>query len=346
MHACYVFISAAPIEAEILRLEKRRDVLQQEIADTDDMIIKQRQILKETRLGIKHQLDASEQEKRVEKARSYSESSEGFEKGEEEETLQVVDDLEDSLVECTGNGEEEEEEEEEENVSNSNDDLYDEECEMVDIIRQLEPQLLFVLHRGNTDDIILYVPPNHRLNTSYNKDSNDKEIIFLYRLQVYNDMDSAELISSFESQMGFGPKVVSNDKRDDPSALELSYLHTTHVSTTIADTSDNTSTVATTYMADFAYAIELPVLPGVVIDIWKISADKLLASSQQRGESQTKHRHMDFFFATTTIQGIKMVNLQRIFLMVETRWGTIVGIELSGRVSSRSKLLVEVIAQT
>ena len=314
----YMFV--APIEAEILRLEKRREVLQHEITDTDEMIVKQRQLLKDTRMGIKIQLDNNhEHEKRIAEKNEIAVDDVAKNSLETPEKSIVesdtgVDNLEDSIVEY-----------DEEGDSQNYDDLYDEECEMVDIIRQLEPDLLFVLHRGNTDDIILYVPPYHRMNTSNDK---NKDIIFLYRLQVYNDMDSAEVVSSFESQMGFGPKMIDNSKRNDPSVLQLPYR------SALDDYQD--------LVAEFAYAIELPVLPNIVIDIWKIPRQKL--SQSQHNQEKTK----DIYFATTTIQGHSFVNLERIFLMVETRWGmpTIVGIELSGRQSKGSKLLVEVIAQS
>ena len=287
------------------------------------MIKRQREILKSTRLEIRNQLENNENDKNSSgKPRGLFTDSE-----KKDASPELENDVKEKEIEVSHK---DDVDVEDDDCSNDIDDIYDEECEMVDIIRQLEPQLLFILHRGNTDDIILYVPPTHRMNTSDSE--NDKNIIFLYRLQVYNDMDSAELISSFERQMGFGPKLVHNDERDDPSALEIPCK--------CFDDEANVGSLVGTFL----YAIELPVLPNVVIDIWKVSSKSLSSSSN---EAKNEKANGDKLFATTTIQGVKFVNLQRIFLMVETRWGlpTIVGIELSGRESTKGKLLVEVIPQ-
>lgn len=319
-----------PIEAELCRLEKRRDNLQQELDDTNIMIEKQRKILMETRHNIKNNLMHSED---LIKSRASSAA----------DNVESITQNHSSCPPKTKNYEMSSNTEEFGVEFENNEDFYDEECEMVEIIRQLEPQLLFVLHRSNTDDMILYVPPDHRMNLT--RSENDS--LFLYRLQVFNDVDSAEMVSSLEMKMGFGPQRLDNSQRKDPSVMQLSYKNANSLPSycEMSFDYDNSELVG-----DFVYAVKLPVLSNIVIDIWKIPAERqhgaAIISRQAEDVRQLAPKFHDFYFATTTIQGVDFVTLQRIFLIVETRWGlpTIEGVELSGRVSDKGKLLVEVIS--
>ena len=87
---------------------------------------------------------------------------------------------------------------------------YLEESEMLAAVKDVGRDLLFIVHRNNVSDIIVYSPS-----------ANDADIVSSYKLTDYNDKNSITELTTFETMMAYGAKIVPNHDRDFPHVKEL-----------------------------------------------------------------------------------------------------------------------------
>ena len=106
--------------------------------------------------------------------------------------------------------------------------------------------LLFVLHRSNADDIIMYSPSD-----------NPAEVVSISKLTDPGDKSTMGVLSSFDFILGLGSKVVPNHERDLPEVVELP-IPCTYEGSAPANASGT-----------FIGAVEITLAQDVIIDIWK-----------------------------------------------------------------------------
>jgi len=166
---------------------------------------------------------------------------------------------------------------------------YMEESEMLAAVKEIGRDLLFIVHRNNVSDIIVYSPS-----------ANDAEIVSSYKLTDYNDKNSITELTTFEAMMAYGAKIVPNHDRDFPHIKELAVPY--HVNETHAGA-----------VAQLVGAVEIPLTPDVIIDVW-------------RGPDQLT-------WATTSVNGVSFAVLERMFVTSEVKWGvpTVTQVDLFGR---------------
>ena len=125
---------------------------------------------------------------------------------------------------------------------------YLEEIEMLAAVRETMSgsNLLFVLHRSNADDIVMYMPSE-----------NPTEVVSISKLIDPSDKSSMGVLSSFDFILGLGSKIVPNHERDLPEVVELPIPCTYEGSAP-----ENAS-------GTLVGAVEITLAQDVVIDIWK-----------------------------------------------------------------------------
>jgi hypothetical protein len=317
-----------PMELEIMRLEKRKEELQRELEATDELITTYKKNVLDSKLHVAKVLNREKQF--TYRIASHSADS----TGDYSIDSSVISDSGDSLKSrehqnhhsnfthsshhhsvshyssSHGNSVHHHHHDHGDNGS-SGDEMFEEEFELLASIKLIEPRLLFMIHRNTSEDIILYVPPQNE----------SENTIGAYRIKDHTDRNSNEELSYFEKMMAYGPKVIPNHDRDEPNVREMIYS-----GATVCDASSAMSTHSSDHMGDLVFAMELPVVQDVRLDVWKASKG-------------------DRYWATTTIEGVKFAVLERIYVITEVRWGfpTVVGIELAGRHPMNGKVLTEMV---
>jgi hypothetical protein len=87
-------------------------------------------------------------------------------------------------------------------------------------------------------------------------------------------------------------------------------------------------------------AFELPLIPGVIIDLWRATS----GPSQQPPATSA----ISVYWATTPIDGVPFAVLERVFVLTETNWGvpSVVQVDLFGRHPLSSVLVLESVTAT
>ena len=182
---------------------------------------------------------------------------------------------------------------------------YIDEIEMLATIREVvnPTSLLFITHRSNSDDIIVYTPSPQL-----------SEIITAFKLTQFNDKSSSTSLNSFDFILGLGTKIIPNHERDIPEVLELSIPCTYEGSAP-----DNA-------VGQLIGAVEITLAQDVVIDIWK-TVD-------------------NFYWATTSVNGVQFSVLERIFVTCDINWGvpSVSQIDLFARHPTQRHMIVESIS--
>ena len=122
---------------------------------------------------------------------------------------------------------------------------YLEELEMLATIKELGSDLLLIVHRNNVNDVIVYSPA-----------SADAEVVTSFKLTDFNDKGSITPLTTFENMVAYGSKIVPNHDRDLPHVKELAIpfiISETHCGA----------------LAQLWGAVEIPLTPDVIIDIWR-----------------------------------------------------------------------------
>jgi hypothetical protein len=190
----------------------------------------------------------------------------------------------------------------------------EEENELFDAIKSIESDLIFLLHRNNIDDIIVYLPPSSTTSTS--------EILSLYRLRDPSDPQTIEDLTSFEKMMAYGPKLIPNSNRSEPDVIEIPCPG--------IGRSDGAE------VGELVGCLQLPIASAVLIEIWKYSP-----SSQSSGLASSAK-----YWATVTANQIPYAVLECLYIKSEVRWGftTVTSIEITARHPVDGHLLVEEIS--
>ena len=125
---------------------------------------------------------------------------------------------------------------------------YLEEIEMLAAVRETMSgsNLLFVLHRSNADDIIMYLPSD-----------NPTEVVSISKLTDPSDKSTMGMLSSFDFILGLGSKIVPNHVRDLPDVQELPIPCTYEGS------------APENALGTLIGAVEITLAQDVIIDIWK-----------------------------------------------------------------------------
>lgn len=122
---------------------------------------------------------------------------------------------------------------------------YLEESEMLATIKELGKDLLFVIHRNNVNDVIVYSPA-----------STDAEVVSSFKMTDFNDKSTITELSSLENMMAYGSKIIPNHDRDLPHVKELA------VPSVVSEKHRGA-------VAQLWGAVEIPLSPDVIIDVWR-----------------------------------------------------------------------------
>ena len=106
--------------------------------------------------------------------------------------------------------------------------------------------LLFILHRSNADDIVLYTPAESAV-----------DIVDTAKLTDHSDKSTLTALSSFDFILGVGSKIVPNHERDLPEVLDLP----------IPCTYEGSAPEGAS--GQLIGAVEITLAQDVIIDVWK-----------------------------------------------------------------------------
>ena len=116
---------------------------------------------------------------------------------------------------------------------------------MLATIKELGRDLLFIVHRNNVNDVIVYSPA-----------SADAEVVTSFKLTDFNDKGSITPLTTFENMVAYGSKIVPNHDRDLPHVKELAIPFIV-------------SEAHCGALAQLWGAVEIPLTPDVIIDVWR-----------------------------------------------------------------------------
>eukprot|EP00596_Hydrurales_sp_CCMP1899_P000996 CAMPEP_0119033604 /NCGR_PEP_ID=MMETSP1177-20130426/657_1 /TAXON_ID=2985 /ORGANISM="Ochromonas sp, Strain CCMP1899" /LENGTH=293 /DNA_ID=CAMNT_0006990475 /DNA_START=152 /DNA_END=1030 /DNA_ORIENTATION=+ len=153
---------------------------------------------------------------------------------------------------------------------------YLEESEMLATIKDLGHDILFVVHRNNVNDVIVYSPAQ-----------TETDIMTSFKLTDFNDKNSIYELTTFENMMAYGAKIVPNHDRDFPHIKELA------IPPVVSEEHRGV-------LAQLWGAVEIPLTPDVIMDVWK-------------GPDQ-------ICWVTTSVNGVSFAVLERMFVTSELKW--------------------------
>eukprot|EP01041_Mallomonas_annulata_P011786 gene11786-24699_t len=316
------YLSTESLEYEIERLESRKREMLIEIERIDTTISERKAKLRESRELVRKLL-RNEITITEGRTRSPSNSHRSPNSNSNSNSNNIFNESNDnsSLINESEYQNTKQYEDDNDTVGTFEDD-FQEESEMISSIRELEPNLLFLLHRNSTDDIIIYTS---------SKSATDDEMVTCKKLTHSSyDQQIVEAISNFERMMAYGPKVLPNSERDNSDLLELPNPFVP------PDSPSKTG--------HLVGAIELPITPNVVIDIWQAQGDLETSTSPDKGTSISTNTGR--LWATTCVDGVNFAILERIYVISEVRWGlpVILQVDLFARHPVQGRLLLESIA--
>jgi hypothetical protein len=196
-----------------------------------------------------------------------------------------------------------------ESFSNGND--HEDEHELLEAVRLIEPQVLFVLHRNTSDDVIVYLPS-----------TKPGDLLSLYRLHDPSDHQTAEDISSFERMMAYGPTLRPNSDRNEPDMIELPCPGLSKD------------------VGELVGCFQLPIATDLKIELWRhrVESPPSADTTQVTGAP-----HLEKYWATVTINEIKYAVLECLYIKSEVRWGftTVTSIEITARHPVDGRVLIE-----
>jgi hypothetical protein len=194
-------------------------------------------------------------------------------------------------------------------------------------VKDIGQDVLFIVHRNNTPDIIIYSPSSH-----------DVEVVSVLKLPDLDAPSSLVSLTSFEVMMAYGAKIIPNHEREYPHVKELAVPLTikkawrSKLEKDTSDDNDKDSTpinnkqnlIVSGSMGQLMGAFEIPLTPDVVIDVW-FDPDSCL------------------YWATTSIDSVSFAVLERLYVTTETTWGvpTVVQVDLFGRHPIKGYMLLE-----
>lgn len=306
--------STSPIETEIALLEKRKLRLQDELLETDRLILKHKKMLQDAKSDIDGIVSGAYVVGNIGnsvKVRNLASKS------------NARSDIALPL-----------------NASVVNQDTFlhldlEEENELVDTVKGSEENFLFLLHCNSIDDVFVYVVASN--GGEDDDDASTRYVIDTYKLPDYSDYSTRQDISSFERMVAYGAKTSPNQDRDDPELSELTdFIVPSQIVGSLADgdgsMSGNSAIVLLKCKGELLTSIEVPLAPDVVIDIWRVEAVSLVGRNVYGIDEQSLLKGAPRFIATTSIQDVRCAILTRIYVVSEVRWGlpTVISVELYG----------------
>lgn len=209
-----------------------------------------------------------------------------------------------------------------------------EETEMLSAVREVlasstSTEVLFVVHMSYLADVIVYVPsevPESVLHCHKISEFQDDVADPANRSNIVAEEIFTSELSNFDYMTTYGPKLVPNHERDYPHVCEMVVpVMNSHVQSSsdlgpVKTTNDSNGEES---VGTLVGAVQLPLIPDVIIDVWK-----------------SRKGHL---WATTTIDGVSFSVLERIFMVSESSWGVnkITQIDIFGRHPSKKYLVVE-----
>ena len=233
--------------------------------------------------------------------------------------------------------------------SNQLEEQYLEEIEMVQGIKQDIPNALFIVHRNVEEGTIVYTPDLTENVVRCFK------YAFNHLIMQGVDSDRKTDLSSMEMFISYGAKVIPNHDRDYPHVRELQVPQwllngnadghersrsqsaekieklaassSSSSSSGSSSSSSSSNSSAKTATAQLAGAVELPLCPDVIIDVWMFQPD---------GQPP-------LYWATTSVDGIGFAVLERVFVISDSVWGLsqAVQVDLFARHPAKGFLLIE-----
>lgn len=169
--------------------------------------------------------------------------------------------------------------------------------------------------------------------------------------------------------MTYGVKIVPNHERDFPEVQEMPvplFLLATSRARGSRGSRNGTSSDKAQRLGSLLGAFEIPLLPGVVIDVWYEgtsqsqrgshahaatssssggygTAEEVL--SYQNSESTAERR---LYWASTTVDGVGFAVLTRLFVTIEAVWGvsTVTRVDLFGAHPTTGMVVKEAVTAT
>lgn len=293
-------VATKSLKDELFRLEMKRKELLLELEETDDAILDRREKLRNTENNMKLVMESEAIVGGLPAAANRG----GGNRANINESFDSVEGK--SSQEIRGAALEEE---------------FLEETEMMRNIKDsLKEQVLFVIHSNNVDDVIVYFPSTSNV-----------EIISSAKLEEHDEVGVVLTpTGNLDAMMNYGPQIVPNHERDFPHVQELVAplcLRTEAASSMAVNRRGSTGRVAApdsdSNKGQLLGAVKLPLIPDVIIDIWRLPDGRC--------------------WATTSVDGTSFGVIERIFVSSEISFSVsvIVAVDIYGRHAAKNYLLAE-----
>lgn len=196
---------------------------------------------------------------------------------------------------------------------------YLEESEMLSSLREID-RMLFIVHRNNVKDTIIYTCPE-----------NHNDFVKVSKIMDISNKSKLSELTSFENIMAYGVKVIPNHERDFPEVVELAVppsLHTDKEKDKLKSPHNKPVSNPKQLVGQLVTAFEIPITPGVAIDVWQYVDPT---------------RKKSCYWVTTSIDHIGFALLERMFVTSVTSWGvqTVTQVDLFGRHPLKGHILME-----
>lgn len=296
-------VATMSLKDELFRLEMRRKELLLELEETDDAILDRREKLRSTEASIKKVIESESIVNSLSATATRGDGNraninESFDSTEGGKSSQEI----------RGAALEEE---------------FLEETEMLRGIKEsLKEQVLFVIHSNNVDDVIVYFPS-----------SSNVEIISSAKLEEHDEIGVVLTpTGNLDAMMNYGPQIVPNHERDFPHVQELvaplcMRSDVSNFKPLVVNRRGSTGRVPMSEddknTGQLLGAVKLPLIPDVIIDIWRLPTGQC--------------------WATTSVDGTSFGVIERIFVTSETTYSVsvVVSVDVYGRHAAKNYLLAE-----
>lgn len=186
--------------------------------------------------------------------------------------------------------------------------------------------VLFIIHLNSTSDIFVYkhIRQHFRATLNSNMAKNENEIsealVDVVKIPNLQQLSSFIDLPTYEKMMAYGAKIVPNHERDFPDIQEIPlpaslvhHLTPSNGNSNGASTGERKQTIGV-----LLGAFEIPLLPGVIIDVWEETLVESHHHSSQSGESSSVRlipsTSKPRCWTTTPVDGIGFAVLERVYI--------------------------------
>lgn len=167
------------------------------------------------------------------------------------------------------------------------------------------------MHRNSIEDVVVFVPAER-----------DVEIVKAMKICNRSEKSQFSELTTFEKMMAYNTKIVPNHERDFPEIVEIpvpKYLWRTHT---------GTDSSVEECVGVLVGAFEIPVTPGVVVDVWR-TVQRRKPDSKPLSNSNKP----PLYWTTTPIDSVAFAVLERMFVVSVSSWGvpSVVQVDIFGR---------------